>query len=62
MQVGRAIYEFCVSMIITCGEAFVMAVKYRGMDVTEVGVCDELRSTASDVGTVSGRQLSVVIQ
>jgi len=29
MQVGRAIYEFAVNMIIPCGEAFVLAVKYN---------------------------------
>ena len=29
LQVGRAIYEFTVNMIIPCGEAFVMAVKYN---------------------------------
>lgn len=34
LQVGRAIYEHCVNMIIPCGEAFVMCVKYN-VDVSK---------------------------
>ena len=29
LQIGRAIYEFCVNMIVPCGEAFILAVKYN---------------------------------
>lgn len=51
LQVGRSIYEFCVNMIIPCGEAFVMAVKYN-FDLN-----NELETIVQDKGEVSNKIL-----
>ena len=57
MQVGRAIYEFAVNMIIPCGEAFVMAVKYN-IDIT--GELDNVsRQKEVLTNTINDKRLSL---
>jgi len=50
MQVGRAIYEFAVNMIIPCGEAFVLAVKYNVDIASELDNVSKQKVLKSQLG------------
>ena len=48
MQIGRAIYEFCVNMIIPCGEAVVTAIKYDFDINSEIELLARQKSAITD--------------